>query len=355
MKNLLRLLFVAVISLLPVAAYAQGTTPLALAQQIDANGVPLSGCLTYFYQAGTVATPQNAYADFGLSQPLPNPLPCSTNARIPMHWLANGLVHVRLTDASGNVQVDQTLQVLGPSTGGGGGGGGGGATIDPTTIAATGDIKYRLTSELLTGWVILNGQTIGSAVSGASQRANADTQNLFVYLWTNCIQAHCPVSGGRGVTALADFSGNKTITLYDMRDSLFVGRDCMGNTCLGGLLASNISSGGGDGVDTPAAWGGVANLAIGQANLPNVNFFNTGIAVANGATSIDYHYNNGGYGNSGTTAFAITNGGSYGNTSLLAVATDVYVSAQGYSNSGGSGTPFPLMNPFKLVTSYMKL
>src|SRR6185437_5878883 len=98
-----------------------------------------------------------------------NPAVCDQSGRVPMFWLPSGLVHVRLTDSSGVVQVDTTMQVLGPSSGGGGGG----STIDPTTIAATGDIKYRATNESLTGWVILNGQPIGSATSGASQRANS--------------------------------------------------------------------------------------------------------------------------------------------------------------------------------------
>jgi hypothetical protein len=37
-----------------------------------------------------------------------------------------------------------------------------------------------MTSEVVTGWVKLNATTIGSATSGATQRANSDTQNLFV-------------------------------------------------------------------------------------------------------------------------------------------------------------------------------
>src|SRR6185437_13436948 len=147
--------------------------------------------------------------------------------------------------------------------------------------------------ESLTGWVILNGQTIGSATSGASQRANSDTQNLFVYLWTNCASPssnnHCTVVGGLGASALADFQANKKLTLPDLRDRDLAGRDCMGNTCAGGLLTSNILSGGSDTPDTAAAWGGVANqqtsVTLSQANLPNLNFPVSGIALNNGAVS----------------------------------------------------------------------
>jgi hypothetical protein len=159
-----------------------------------------------------------------------------------------------------------TMQVIGPSSGGGGGGGG---SVDPTTIAATGDFKWRATTETLTGWVKANSLTIGSASSGASQRANADTQNLFVYLWTNFTDAHCPVVGGRGGSALADFTASKQITLPDLRSRSPLGVDDMGAAAAGRLLASNVTSGGGDGVTTPAATGGEANHTLALAEAPN--------------------------------------------------------------------------------------
>ena len=188
-----------------------GMIPLSMSQNVDINGQPLAGALLYIFQVGTVATPQNSYQDFGLTLVNPNPLQADQNGRFPAFYLADGQVHVRLTDSTGVVVFDYPdLQVLGPSSGGGGGGGG---SVDPTSIASTGDFKFRPTSETLTGWVKANGQTIGSASSGATQRANADTQNLFVYLWSNFSNAKCPVSGGRGATALADFQANKTIRL----------------------------------------------------------------------------------------------------------------------------------------------
>jgi hypothetical protein len=235
---------------------------------------------------------------------------------------------------------------------------------------ATGDVKYRFTNEILTGWVILNGQTIGSAASGASQRANADTQNLFVYLWTNCASVsannHCPVVGGLGATALADYQANKVITLPDMRDSDLVGRDCMGNSCLGGLLSSNILSGHGDGVDTAGAWGGLANqtiaFTIAQANLPNVSFVNSGMVVTPAQLTINNAAaagcNNtiaGDCTNSGSTTFMVSTSGQ----TNFATSFNLTLTNQGHAASGGSGTPmsntFAIMNPFKLGTFYIKL
>jgi hypothetical protein len=242
-----------------------GSLNLALAQQLDINGNPLAGALLYFFQVGTVATFQNSYQDFGLTIVNPNPLVADEYGRIPMFYLADGQVHVRLTDANGTVIFDYpSMQVIGPSSGSGGGGGG----VDPSTIAATGDIKFRATSEVLIGWVKLNAQTIGAATSGATQRANADTQNLFVYLWNNFPNSKAPVSGGRGASAGADFSVNKTIGLPDWRDKCPVGLDDMGNTPAGGILAANVTSGGGDGPTTPGASGGEANHTLVVAEAP---------------------------------------------------------------------------------------
>jgi hypothetical protein len=246
-------------------------TSIPLGQQFDIDGSPLAGALLYFFQTGTVATLQNSFQDFGLTIANPNPLVADQFGRIPMFYLADGTVHVRLTDASGVVIFDYpTMQVIGPSSGGGGGGG----TVDPTTIASTGDFKWRPTTETLTGWVKANALTIGNATSGASQRANADTQSLFVYLWSNFTNAHCPVVGGRGGTALADFTASKAITVPDLRSRSPFGLDDMGGAAAGRLLVPNVTSGGGDGVTTPAATGGEANhtLVLGEAPTGQFTF-----------------------------------------------------------------------------------
>jgi hypothetical protein len=345
--------FIAVLALLAGATpcLAQGSIPIALQQSVNNIGQPLAGCLLYIFQTGTVATPQNAFADFGLTQALPNPLACDQNGRLPMFYLANGAVHVRLTDSSGIVQFDYpTMQVLGPSSGGGGGGGGG--TVDPTTIAATGDIKFRVTSETLTGWVKLNGQTIGSATSGASQLANASAQNLFVYLWTNCTDAHCPVNGApgnRGVSALADFSANKIIALPDLRGSSPWGLDAMGNASPAGrLLAANVTSGGGDGVNTPGASGGASNATLAQTALPNVT-----LPIPSGQGS---HVHG-----SPQTAFNTEQagvtwaGGSSGGISATTAAATLPAMATSSINGNVAQTLVGTIAPFMLGTWYQKL
>lgn len=246
-----------------------GTLPLALVQQFDVDGTPLAGAQLFFFQVGTVATLQNSFQDFGLTIVNTNPLVADAFGRIPNFYLADGQIHVRLTDASGNVIFDiPNMQVIGPSSGGGGGG----STVDPTSILSTGDIKFQFSSETLTGWVKMNAQTIGNATSGASQRANADTQNLFTFLWnTDTSGTHFPVIGGKGATPAADFSASKQITLPDWRGRGPMGLDDMGAAAAGRILQSNVTSTG-DTPTTPAGTGGESNHTLVLAEAPQGQF-----------------------------------------------------------------------------------
>lgn len=364
MRSIRHLLAGLAFLLAPVLAQAQGTLPLALTQQFsftncatftNACGTPLSGGLLYFYQVGTVATPQNSFQDTGLTILNPWPLVLDANGRVPSFYLANGSIHVRLTDASGVVQFDVLNQlVIGPSSGGGGGGG----AVDPTTIASTGDIKFRPTGEFLTGWVKLNGQTIGSAGSGASQRANSDTQALFVYLWNNCPDAHCTVVGGRGASALADFSGNKQITLLDMRGRNFVGLDDMSNTAAGRILSSNVTSGGADTTTTPQATGGEANHVLSVAELAAHNHTATSTVTDPGhnhTMPITFTGTGGGLG--GFVRAGTTPGGSdpQGGGAPVTNSPTTGVTVATTTNNNGSGTAHNTMAPFMLGTWHQKL
>lgn len=78
---------------------------------------------------------------------------------------------------------------------------------------STGDVKLTLKAVADAGWVMMNDGTIGSASSGGTTRANADCQSLFALLWNNVANVNCAVSGGRGASAAADWSANKTIAL----------------------------------------------------------------------------------------------------------------------------------------------
>lgn len=216
-----------------------GSISLSLSQQFDELGNPLSGGKLYFIQAGTTSTPQNAYYDTALTLPLPNPYTLDAAGRVPAFYLADGQIKVRLTSATGVTQIEQdNLLVIGPSSGGDGGG-----TVDPTTVFRTGDCLWLDIQGARTGWVRDNGRTIGSASSGATERANADTSALFAYLWNNFSNTICPVSTGRGANAAADFAANKTITLPDKRGYVPGGLDDMGNSAAGRYANVPVVSG----------------------------------------------------------------------------------------------------------------
>ena len=118
----------------------------------------------------------------------------------------------------------------------------------------TGSISAYIGATAPTGWLLLSGRTIGNASSGGTARANADTATLYAMLWDNFSDAICPVSTGRGASAVADFAANKTITLIDARGRVIAGADAMGGTA-----ASRLGSGptgGITGAATPGASGG---------------------------------------------------------------------------------------------------
>jgi len=88
---------------------------------------------------------------------------------------------------------------------------------------ATGSVAQYIASTPPATWLMMEGGTIGSATSGASVRANADTEALFLLLWDNSTDTELPVSTGRGGSAAADWALNKNITLPDARGRTLIG------------------------------------------------------------------------------------------------------------------------------------
>lgn len=77
---------------------------------------------------------------------------------------------------------------------------------------STGDLKPTFKTTADSGFIMMNDGTIGSATSGATY-ANPLAQNLYLLLWTNVANTWAPVTGGRGVSAAADWAANKPIGL----------------------------------------------------------------------------------------------------------------------------------------------
>jgi hypothetical protein len=240
-----------------------GTLPgIANSQQHDINGQPLSNCLLTVFTGGTTA-PAATFQDIGLAIPAQNPLVGDASGRIPLFFVADGTYHVRLTDqfgimSNGGFDLPQVPSIGASSSGGGGG------SVDPTTVASTGDLKWRLEAATIPGWVRINGRTIGNAASGASERANADTQALFIYVWQTYADALCPVPGGRGAGALIDYNSNHQITLLDARDRSIFGLDDMGNVALGGLNPAPFTNGN---ASAPGSSGGENSHILSTAEL----------------------------------------------------------------------------------------
>jgi hypothetical protein len=87
----------------------------------------------------------------------------------------------------------------------------------------TGFVMHRASADDVTGWLLMNGQTIGSESSGATARDDDDTLPLFTLLWTKFSNTLLPIqtSGGsastRGASAADDFAAHKRLPLPEVR------------------------------------------------------------------------------------------------------------------------------------------
>lgn len=316
-----------------------GTIPISMTQQFTSQGVPLVGGKLYIFQTGTLA-PQSAYTDSGLTNALPNPMTLDSSGRIPQFFLADGTIKARLTDSSGATQAEwDNLLVIGPS----GGSGGGGATVDPTAIFQTGDVMWLDQSGVRSGWVRDNGRTIGSATSGAAERANSDCQALFTFVWNTFSDTLCPVIGGRGGNAAADWSANKQITLPDKRGRSAFGLADMGSTDSGRLTGVPFTTGN---ATTPGSLGGESAHTLADTEVPatalTISSYTPGTIPLDQSSIVRA-------GNSGDNL----QGGSVGHGPIQPTVTLPDFHPTGTVNGGGGGhNNMPL---FTLGTFYRKL
>jgi hypothetical protein len=95
-------------------------------------------------------------------------------------------------------------------------------------------------------WLWMDDRTIGDASSNGTSRANADTYDLFVHLWTNFDNTASPIytSAGagstRGASAAADWAAHKAVTIAPInRGRAFCGMDDYGK---GGSGAGTITA-----------------------------------------------------------------------------------------------------------------
>jgi hypothetical protein len=199
----------------------------------DTTGALARSAKAYFYAAGT-GTPITVYQDGALTTPRTYPVEAGLNGVLPAIYLPYVDYRVRITTSAGSVIFDQdNIENQPPQAA---------SAIAASSLIKTGDIISRLSGGTLDGFVRMNGRTIGSASSSATERANADCEDLFTYLWNNLGDSIATVSGGRGSTAAVDWAANKTIVVPTMQGRLLAGVDDMGATAANVLQVSTTTS-----------------------------------------------------------------------------------------------------------------
>lgn len=157
-----------------------------------------------------------------------------------------------------------------------------------------GAAKMYVGATLPSGYVWANGTTIGSAASGATGRANADTSTLYSLLWdaypnsTLPIQDSSGVATTRGANAAADFAANKRLPTPDWRDTALMGKSDMGGTAARGLVTLAVA---GFSPTTLGATGGIQAVQLtgnqNGAHIHTATAANAGTHFHAGTTNID--------------------------------------------------------------------
>jgi hypothetical protein len=195
--------------------------------EFDNNGDPASGALAYFF-AGNTTTPITVYQDAAETTPHERPVEADANGRWPFVFVPFRTDYdVQATDENGTQlfygrRIPNADPVEAAEE-----------DVDDNDLLQTGDVVWRPVGGVLDGRVRCNGRTLGNAASGATERANADTEDLFVFLWNGLANAQAAVlPSGRGASAAADYAANKTIALPDLRFATVKGEAGMGNTAV---------------------------------------------------------------------------------------------------------------------------
>jgi hypothetical protein len=317
---------------------------LSLSQRVDLNGIPAVGWLLYLYQANT-STPVNSYQDTALTLLNPWPIQADAYGMMRQFWLADGNYRARATSADGAITYfdQQAILALGASSGAAPSGG-----VDPNAIYQTGDVMWLDRQGTRAGWVRDNGKTIGSATSGATEPGGnvAEAQPLYEYLWNNFSQTFCPVLGGRGANALADWNEPKQLTLPDRRGMFAVGLDDMGNSAAGRLMLAPIVSGG---VTTAGSTIGENGHTLALANTPAHTHVAT---VTDPGHSHVIHWNEVGFVNGAAPAITELSSTPDDDQSPTASATTGITVSNASQGGGGAHNNVPLCVP---GTFYRKL
>jgi hypothetical protein len=203
----------------------------------DGNDNRAVAATAEFFVGGTT-TPLTVYSDASESTAHPNPVVASGSGRWPFVSIPFCTSYDVKVSTAGGTQLYyyRGIPNADPVTAAA-------DTVDDTQLIQTGDIIFSPKTGTRTGFVRCNARTIGSAASGATERANPDTSDLYEFLWNNFADGICAVATGRGGSAAADFGANKAITLLDGRGGVVRGVDDMGNTAASALTLATFTTG----------------------------------------------------------------------------------------------------------------
>ncbi len=194
----------------------------------------------------------------------------------------------------------------------------------------------------MSGWLLVRGQTLGSAASGADD-ASDSYDLVYAAIWDNVADAEAPVSSGRGASAAADFAANKTITLPDGRGVVLLGKDNMGGSSANVVTDAQA--------DTMGDLGGAEDATLATTNLPAHAH---GMAHTHGAGTYAgvWVSQNG----AGSGAGVIRTDPSIGNPVNIAVTISGTSGASSASSTDntGSGTAFSIKQPYMTQNLFVR-
>lgn len=211
--------------------------PLSGAPVFDGS-YPVEGARLYAFDAGTT-TPRPLYLTKDLDPTRVHPRPVQiVGGRLPVMWAGVGDYDLVITDRF-DAQISRIEGLPGDappaaSTG-----------FDPLRQLPTGALVRIYGTGRRNGFARANGLTIGSGASDATERANDDCHDLFVFLYN--ADPNLPVIGGRSPAgAEADWNANKTITLPDYQGRVQLAPLDMGNASAasGRLVGGKLGSAG---------------------------------------------------------------------------------------------------------------
>jgi len=287
-------------------------------QPVRYNNQFVVGAKVYVYDAGT-NTPRTAYADGLAGTEHDWPFLTDANGCIPAFWVVGAAIKVKITTSSGT--VIRTIDDIPGETAA--------ATVTPgtgTTISPGFMMAAHMTGTV-SGWVRANGRTIGDASSGATERANSDTSDLYTVLWNDTLLS---VSGGRGASAAVDFAANKTIALPDYRGRAFVGLADMGNSTSTRLDGITFATGN---KTTLGSTAGAATVTLVEANLAS--------HTHSGTTSTASSHTHSATASSETPVITVSSDGAHTHTATQDAHTHTVagVNANSVTSGGGSSSP----------------